>query len=239
MAQQLPPHEFFNHQIRIKEGKEVPLEPIYDLLERELEALRAYLDRMVVQGKITKSNANMGTPIIFVSKPNEELRLYVDNQELNVVTIKDPYPLPLIDKLKDQVVEYEWFTKLNLRDGYYLARLKDEESENVTTMRTRYGNSKYKVMLFRLINAPTMFQYMMNTILQPLLDQGVVVYLNNILIYIKTLEEYRLLVTKVFFIPQKEELASCHTKIILQYQGSRISEINYQCQWRRNVYQKG
>jgi hypothetical protein len=91
-----------------------------------------------------------------------------------------------MDELRDRVVGCEWFTKLDLRDGYYLVRLKDEESENATTMRTRYGNFKYKVMPFGLVNAPATFQRMMNTILRPLLDQGVVVYLGDILIYTKS-----------------------------------------------------
>jgi hypothetical protein len=63
-----------------------------------------------------------------------------------------------MDELRDRVVGCEWFTKLDLRDGYYLVRLKDEESENATTMRTRYGNFKYKVMPFGLVNAPATFQ---------------------------------------------------------------------------------
>jgi hypothetical protein len=96
---------------------------------------------------------------------------------------------------------------LDLRDGYYLVKLKDEESEDATTMRTRYGNFKYKVMPFGLVNAPATFQRMMNTILRPLLDQGVVVYLNDILIYTKTMEEYHKLVTQVFSILQRERLA--------------------------------
>jgi hypothetical protein len=112
-----------------------------------------------------------------------------------------------MDELRDQVVGCEWFTKLDLRDGYYLVRLKDEESENATTMCTRYGNFKYKVMPFSLVNAPATFQRMMNTILQPLLNQGVVVYLDDILIYTKTMEEHRKLVTQVFSILQSEGLA--------------------------------
>jgi hypothetical protein len=69
LAQELPPHRTFDHQIRIKEGKEVPFGPIYYLSEKELGALREYLDRMLAEGKITESDANMGVPIIFVPKP--------------------------------------------------------------------------------------------------------------------------------------------------------------------------
>jgi hypothetical protein len=62
---------------------------------------------MLEQGKITESDANMGAPIIFVPKPNGKLRPCVDYRELNVVTIKNPYPLPLMDKLRDRVVGCE------------------------------------------------------------------------------------------------------------------------------------
>jgi hypothetical protein len=99
----------------------------------------------------------MGVSIIFVPKLNEKLRLCVDYRILNAVTIKDPYPLTLMDELRDRVVGCEWFTKLDLRDGYYLVRLKDKESENATTMRTCYGNFKYKVMPFGLVNALATF----------------------------------------------------------------------------------
>jgi hypothetical protein len=73
LAQELPPHRTFNHLIRIKKGKEVPFRPIYHLSKKELAALREYLDRMLEQGKITESDANMGAPIIFVPKPNGKL----------------------------------------------------------------------------------------------------------------------------------------------------------------------
>jgi hypothetical protein len=88
-----------------------------------------------------------------------------------------------------------------------LVRLKDEKSENATTMHTRYGNFKYKVIPFVLVNALTMFQYMMNTILHSLCNQGVVVYLDDILIYTKTMMKHQELVMKVFSIHQKEGLA--------------------------------
>jgi hypothetical protein len=94
LAQELPPHRTFDHQIQIKEGKEVPFCPIYYLSEKELGALQEYLDRKLAQGKITESNANMGAPIIFVPKQNRKLQLCVDYRGLNAVTLKDPYPLP-------------------------------------------------------------------------------------------------------------------------------------------------
>jgi hypothetical protein len=120
---------------------------------------------MLEQGKITESDATMGAPIIFIPKSTGKLRLSVDYRGFNTVTIKDPYPLPLMHELRDQLVGCEWFTKLDLRDRYYLVRLKDKESKDAITMHTHYGNFIYKVMPLRLVNALAMFQHMMNTIL--------------------------------------------------------------------------
>jgi hypothetical protein len=101
LAEELPPHQTFNPEIRIKEGKDIPFGPIYYLSEKELGALRQYLDHMLAQGKITESDTNMAVPIIFVPKLNEKLCLCVNYQDLHAVTIKDPYPLPLMYELRD------------------------------------------------------------------------------------------------------------------------------------------
>jgi hypothetical protein len=114
LAQQLPPYCSFDHQIRSKARKEVPFALIYYLSDKELEALREYLDRMLAEGKISISDANMGLPIFFVPKPDEMLGLCVNYRGLNVVTIQDTYLLPLMNKLRDRVVGCEWFTKLDL-----------------------------------------------------------------------------------------------------------------------------
>jgi site-specific recombinase XerC len=104
LAQELPPHRTFDHQIQIKEEKEVPFGPIYHLSEKELGALREYLDYMLEKGKITESNANMGAPMIFIPKPNRKLQQCVDYRGLNAITIKDLYSSPLMDELRDRVV---------------------------------------------------------------------------------------------------------------------------------------
>jgi hypothetical protein len=101
---------------------------------------------MLAQDKIVRSDTNMRTSIISILNPNKKLWFCIDYQGLNVVTIKDPYPLLLMDELRDRVVGCEWFTKLDLRDRFHLVRLKDEESKNMMTMPTQYRNFKYKVI---------------------------------------------------------------------------------------------
>ena len=195
-AAKLPPHRNFDHAIDITEGKQPPFGPIYSLSQKELEVLREYLDRMIAQGKIQPSKSPAGAPILFVPKPNGKLRLCMDYRALNDVTIKNRCPLPLMNELRDRVAGAKIFTKLDLRDGYYLIRIM-EGDEWKTAFRTRYGHFEYTVMPFGLANAPATFQNMMNEVLREFLDQGVVVYIDDVLIYSKNLEEHIQLVKKV------------------------------------------
>ena len=195
-AAKLPPHRNFDHAIDITEGKQLPFGPIYSLSQKELEVLREYLDRMFAQGKIQPSKSPAGAPILFVPKPNGKLRLFVDYRALNDVTIKNRYPLPLMNELRDRVVGAKIFTKLDLQKGYYLIRIK-EGDEWKTAFRTRYGHFEYTVMPFGLANAPATFQNMMNEVLREFLDQGVVVYIDDVLIYSENLEQHIQLVKKV------------------------------------------
>jgi len=82
--------------------------------------------------------------------------------------------------------------KLHLKDGFHLIRVRKGD-EWKTAFRTRYGHYQYRVMPFGLVHAPASFQTMMNEILREFLDQGVVVYIDNILIYSKTVEEHIIL----------------------------------------------
>jgi hypothetical protein len=101
-----------------------------------------------------------------------------------------------MNELRERVLGARFFRKLDLRDGYYLIRMKKGD-EWKTAFRTRYCHFEYTVMPFRLANAPATFQAMMNEVLNGFLDQGVVVYINDVLIYRKTLDAHRTLMTKL------------------------------------------
>jgi len=151
---------------------------------------------MLKQGKISPSKFPAGAPILFVPKPDGRLRLVVDYRGLNKVTVHNNYPIPLMTELRDQVRDAQIFTKLDLKDGLHLIRIRKGD-EWKTAFRTHYGHYQYRVMPLGLVNAPATFQTMMKEILQEFLDQEVVVYINDILIYSHTLEEHIILVRKV------------------------------------------
>ena len=127
--------------------------------------------------------------MLLVKKKDGSMRLCIDYRQLNKVTIKNRYPLPRIDDLMDQLVGARVFSKIDLRSGYHQIKVKDEDMQK-TAFRTRYGHYEYKVMPFGVTNAPGVFMEYMNRIFHEYLDQFVVVFIDDILIYSKTEAEH-------------------------------------------------
>ena len=161
---------------------------------------------MLGEGKIVHRKSPAGAPILFVPKPEGKLQLCVDYRQLNKLTILNKYPLPLMTELRERVAGATVFTKLDLNDRYHLIRIRKGD-EWKTAFRTHYGHYEYKVMPFGLVNAPATFQAMMKGILREFLDHGVVVYLDEILIYSKSLEEHKALIKQVLARLERHNLA--------------------------------
>jgi len=112
-ADALPEHCSYDCRIDLLEGSTAPWGPIYPLSETELQTLREWLKEMEQTGKIKRSTSSAGSPILFVPKPHGRgLRLCVDYQALNCITIPNRYPLPLMQELQDRVQGAQWFTKM-------------------------------------------------------------------------------------------------------------------------------
>jgi len=213
-ADTLPEHCPYNCKIDLKEGTTAPWGPIYPLSEIELQTLQEWLKEMEKTGKIRRSTSPAGSPILFVPKPNGwGLRLCVDYRGLNAVTIPNRYPLPLMQELQDRVQDARYFTKMDLKNGFNLIRIRDGD-EWKTAFRTRYGLYEFNVMPFGLTNAPSTFQDMMNHILSDILDIGVLVYMDDILVYAKTEKEHDTLVKTVLERLQQNRLAVSPEKCV-------------------------
>ena len=162
----------------------------------QLKALQEYINENLKKGFIRKSTLPAGYLILFAPKKDRKLRLYIDYQQLNSITIKNRYPLPLSIELQDRFHRAKIFTKLDLHRVYNLVYMAKGE-EWKTAFRTRYGYFEYQVMLFGLTNALATCQQLVNDILQEFLDNFAVAYLDNILIYSKSLEKHEEQVKKV------------------------------------------
>jgi len=196
-ADTLPEHRSYNHAIDLRAGESALWGPIYPLSEHKLETLREWLKEMLRTRKIQRSTSSAGSPILFISKPNGHgLRLCVDYREINRITIPNRYPLPLMQELQDRIQGAQWFTKMDLKNGFHLIWIK-EGDECKTAFRTRYGLYEFLVMPFGLCNAPATFQDMMNHIFRDMLNLGLLAYMDDLLIYAKTVEEHDKIVGEV------------------------------------------
>jgi hypothetical protein len=188
-SEALPKPQPWDHEIPIEPGKSPTFGPIYQLSEKELGILKEYIDENLEKGFIRPSTSSAASPILFVPKKDGKLRLCVDYRQLNSITIKDRYALPLINELHDRLRGAKIFTTLDMRGAYNLIRIKEGE-EWKTAFRTRYGLFEYRVMPFGLTNAPASCQRMINEQLHEYLDIFVVAYLDDILIFSKTKTEH-------------------------------------------------
>ena len=121
------------------------------------------------------------------------------------MTIKNKYPLPRIDDLFDQLKGASIFSKIDLRYAYHQLRIKDVDVHK-TTFRTRYGHYEFLVMSFGLTNAPVAFMDLMNHVFRPYVDQFVLVFIEDILMYSKDRENHNTHLWVVLEILRKEQL---------------------------------
>ena len=124
-----------------------------------------------------------------MKKKDKSLRMCVDYQPLNAVTIKNKYPLPQIDIVFDLLSKSKVFSKIDLRLGYHQIKIRPEDIPK-TAFSTRYGLYEYLVMSFGLTNAPTHFTYLMNSVFMPELVKFIVVFIDDILFYSENAEDH-------------------------------------------------
>ncbi|WKA05087.1 hypothetical protein VitviT2T_023072 [Vitis vinifera] len=215
LPKELPPWRPIDHKIELLPGTKAPAQAPYRMPPAELLELRKQLKKLLDAGLIQPSRAPYGAPVLFQKKQDGSLRMCVDYRALNKVTIKNKYPIPLAVELFDRLSKASYFTKLDLRSGYWQVRIAVGD-EGKTTCVTRYGSYEFLVMLFGLKNAPATFYNLMNVVLFDYLDAFVVVYLDDIVVYSKTLTEHekhlrlvfqRLRENRLYVKPEKCEFA--------------------------------
>jgi Reverse transcriptase (RNA-dependent DNA polymerase) len=126
---------------------------------------------------------------LFVRKKDGTLRLCIDYRELNKVTVPNRYPIPRIDDLFDQLQGSQVYSKIDLRSGYHQLTIRASDVPK-TAFRTRYGHYEFLVMSFGLTNAPAYFMSLMHRVFSDYLDQFVVVFIDDILVYSRSRDEH-------------------------------------------------
>jgi hypothetical protein len=182
----LPPHrDNVDHRIPITDPHATPpYLSTYRLSVTELDECRIQLTDLLARGFVEPSESAYGSPILFVRKKGGALRFCVDFRALNKQTIKNRYVMPRAEELFDRLQGARVHSKIDLESGYWQICVA-KEGVPKTALRTCYGHYQFKVMPFGLTNAPATFQSAMNNIFRPYLDEFVVVFQDDILIFSK------------------------------------------------------
>jgi transposase InsO family protein len=207
----LPPARARDHSIVLKPGAApVAVRPYRypaahkDELERQCEA-------MMAQGIVRRSYSAFSSPVILIKKPDGTWRFCVDYRALNALTVKDAFPIPVVDELLDELNGARFFTKLDLRSGYHQVRMLPGDVHK-TAFRTHDGLYEFLVMPFGLCNASATFQALMNDVLRPFLRRFVLVFFDDILIYSSTWADHRRHIRAVFTVLQQHQLVVKRSK---------------------------
>jgi len=193
----LPPSKQFDQQIPLLPGvKLVNIKP-YRYSPTQKDEIERQIQEMLTNGIIKPSQSPFASPVILVKKKDRTWRFCVDYRQLNNITVKNKYPLPVVDELLDELSGADWFTKLDMRSGYHQIRLCSRD-EAKTAFSTHSGHWEFRVMPFGLTGAPGTFQETMNSTLAPFLRKFVLVFFDNILIYSPSYEQHLLHLRQVF-----------------------------------------
>ena len=202
----LPEPREWNHVVEIIPGSKPTGCKVYPLSPVEKKELDVFLKENLETGRIWPSRSPMSSPVFFIKKKDGSLQLVQDYRALNAVTVKNKYPLPLISELINKLQAAQYFTKLDVCWGFNNVQMK-EGDEWKAAFWTNRGLYELLIMFFGLTNSLATFQTMMDGIFKDLISEGVVVvYLDDILIFTKTLDEHRRVVRWVMELPQQHGL---------------------------------
>jgi hypothetical protein len=183
----------------------------YRMPVNELVELKKQLAELQAKGFILPSSSPWGAQVLFVEKKDETQRMCIDYRSLNEVTIKNKYPLPRIEDLFDQMKGVSVFSKIDLRSRYHQLKIRESDIPK-TAFHTRYGLYEYTVMSFGLTNAPAYFMYLTNKVFMEYLDRFVIVFIDDILIFCKTMEEHEEHLRLVLEKPRSNQLYAKFSK---------------------------
>ena len=176
------------HRINTQDAQPIAL-PLRRIAWIEKDKIKQEIDKMRQQGIIEDSESPWCSPPVLVRKKDGSVRFCIDYRRLNEVTVPDKYPLPRIDDVLDALSQGHYFSVIDLKSGYWQIPMHKSDAEK-TAFRTYEGLYQFTVMPFGLRNAPATFQRLMDTVLSGLKWKGLLVYMDDIIIYSATAQEH-------------------------------------------------
>lgn len=226
--QHIPPERDCDHTIPLlPDSKPVNVRP-YRLPHHKKNALEELIKQLLDSNVIQPSVSPFSSPAILVKKKDGSWRLCIDYRHLNAQTVKNKFPIPVIEDLLDELHGARYFSKIDLRSGYHQICMHPADIFK-TAFSTHMGHFEYIVMPFGLTNAPATFQALMNRILSPYLRKFVLVFFDDILIFSQSIEDHAHHVQLVLQLLRKYNLFAKPSKCTfgqqhVEYLGYIISE---------------
>jgi len=190
MTDQLPSHRFYDHKIELTDEKTSSRSRLYHMSDYKLQKMKNYLIKHLNKSFISFSLISYASLILFIKKKDDSLRFCVDYRKLNALIKRNRYSLFLIDETLARIEDSKYLTWLNIIVIFNKLRM-HSSSEDLTIFITSFDFYKYHVMSFKLINDSTFYQHYMNDVLFDYLHQFCQIYLNDIIIYSKTLKKHK------------------------------------------------
>ena len=172
----LRPKREIQHEIHLLQDAPLPNIGMYRSSIVENAEIKKQVQELIERGVIQPSSSMCGSPIVLVPKKDVTWRMCIDYRALNIITIKNRYPLPRIDDLLDKLKNATFFTKLDLQSDYHQIQIHDNYIWK-STFKTKQGLYEWMVMCFGICNSPATFTRVMNGVLRPFIDDFIIVYL--------------------------------------------------------------
>jgi len=190
MTDQLLSHRFYDHKIELINEKTSSRSRLYHMSDYKLQKMKNYLIEHLNKDFISSSSASYASLILFIEKKDDSLRFCVDYRKLNALIKRNRYFLSLIDETLARIQGSKYLTRLNIIVVFNKLHM-HSSSEDLTIFITFFDFYKYHVMSFELINDSTFYQHYMNDVLFDYLHQFCQIYLDDIIIYSKTLKKHK------------------------------------------------
>jgi len=190
MTDQLFSHRFYNHKIELTDERTSSRSHLYHMSDYKLQKMKNYLIKHLNKSFISSSSISYASLILFIKKKNDSLRFCVNYRKLNALIKWDRYLLLLIDETLARIQDSKYLTRLNIIVVFNKLCM-HLKSEYLTIFIISFDFYKYHVMSFELINDSTFYQHYMNDVLFDYLHQFCQIYLDDIIIYSKTLKKHK------------------------------------------------